>query len=174
MELWDLYDENRLPLGRTHIRGERIPDGCFHLVVHTWIQNSRGEYLISQRAASRPAYPLKWECVGGSVLAGETSFQGMLRETAEEVGIALDIPHTQPIYSITRRSVNGIRFSDILDVYRIVYDGEISLCHATTDEVAQVKWMTLPQIRALWESGEMVDSLGYFFTEIAGKDGSNQ
>ena len=27
MELWDLYDENRIPLGRTHPRGEPVPEG---------------------------------------------------------------------------------------------------------------------------------------------------
>ncbi len=167
MELWDLYDKNRQPLGKTHIRGERIPDGCYHITVDVWICNSRGEYLISQRAANRPTAPLKWECVGGSVLAGETSFQGMLRETKEEVGITLDIPHTEPVYSVTGRVLNGFRFSDIKDVYRIVYDGAVSLENATTDEVAQIKWMTIPQIKALWDSGETVDTLDYFFTEIA-------
>lgn len=170
MELWDLYDENRQPLGKTRIRGERIPDGCYHITVDVWIRNSRGEYPISQRAANRPTFPLKWECVGGSVLAGETSFQGMLRETKEEVGITLDIPHIESVYSVTGRVINGFRFSDIKDVYRILYDGAVSLENATTDEVAQVKWMTIPQIKALWDSGEMVDTLGYFFTEIAHTD----
>ena len=71
MELWDLYDQNRNPIGKTHIRGEEIPEGCYHLAVHVWIKNSKGEWLISQRAASRPTFPLKWECVGGSVTAGD-------------------------------------------------------------------------------------------------------
>ena len=89
MELWDLYDENRIPTGETHVRGERIPEGSYHLVVHVWIRNERGEYLISRRSASRPTYPLLWECVGGSVLAGEDSRSAALRETLEEVGIRL-------------------------------------------------------------------------------------
>lgn len=166
MELWDLYDENRHPLGRTHVRGDKIPDGCYHITVDVWIRNSRREYLISQRAANRPTFPLKWECVGGSVLAGETSFQGMLRETKEEVGISLDIAHMEPVLSVTGRVIDGFHFSDIKDVYLVEYSGDVSLKNATTDEVAQVKWMTVPQIRALWDSGEMVHTLGYFFDEI--------
>ena len=75
MELWDLYNENRELLGRDHIRGEEIPEGCYHLVVHVWIRNSKGEYLISRRSADRPSFPLLWECVGGSVLKGEDSLQ---------------------------------------------------------------------------------------------------
>ena len=70
-EIWDLYSENRELLGRDHVRGEQLPLDGFHLVVHVWIRNSKGEYLISQRSANRQTYPLMWECVGGSVVKGE-------------------------------------------------------------------------------------------------------
>ena len=53
MEVWDLYDENKNVTGKYCIRGEEIPDDCYHLVVHVWIKNNKGQYLISQRAASR-------------------------------------------------------------------------------------------------------------------------
>ena len=55
--------------------------------MHVWIRNSKGEYLISQRSANRPTFPLMWECVGGSVVKGEDSMQGAIREAKEEVGI---------------------------------------------------------------------------------------
>ena len=80
MELWDLYTENRTPTGKTLVRGEKVPAGYYHLVVHVWIQNVKGEYLISQRSASRPTCPLMWECVGGSVITGENSLEGAIRE----------------------------------------------------------------------------------------------
>lgn len=89
MELWDLYNEHRELTGRDHIRGEEVPQGFYHLVVDIWIWNCKGEYLISQRSADRPAYPLMWECVGGSVTKGEDSLTGALRETKEEVGLTL-------------------------------------------------------------------------------------
>ena len=72
-EIWDLYDENRELLGKDHVRGEQLPIGGYHLVVHVWIRNSKGEYLISQRSANRPTFPLVWECVDGSVVKGEDS-----------------------------------------------------------------------------------------------------
>lgn len=59
-EIWDLYDENRELLGKDHVRGEQLPIGGYHLVVHVWIRNSKGEYLIAQRSANRPTYPLVW------------------------------------------------------------------------------------------------------------------
>ena len=45
MELWDLYNERRELTGRDHIRGEEVPQGFYHLVVHIWIRNSKGEYM---------------------------------------------------------------------------------------------------------------------------------
>lgn len=89
-EIWNLYDENREFIGRDHVRGEQLPIDGYHLVVHVWIRNSKGEYLISQRSANRPTYPLMWECVGGSVVKGEDSLQGAIREAKEEVGVDLN------------------------------------------------------------------------------------
>ena len=163
MELWDLYTENRELTGKTHIRGEKIPDGFFHLVVHVWVKNSKGEYLISQRSASRPTCPLQWECVGGSVLSGESSLDGALREVKEEVGLDLSPDSGHLVFSKTRRFFNGLKFSDILDVWCFRYDGAVSLSSATTDEVAQVQWMTVPQIKSLFDAGQMVETLAYFF-----------
>lgn len=90
MEKWDLYTKYREKTGKEHIRGEEIPEGFYHLVVHVWIRNRKGEYLISQRSASRPTFPLMWECVGGSVIKGESSIEGAVREVKEEVGLDLE------------------------------------------------------------------------------------
>jgi isopentenyldiphosphate isomerase len=61
MELWDLYNEKRELIGKTHIRGEELPDDGLHLVVHVWIKNSDGKFLISQRASHRHRFPLYYE-----------------------------------------------------------------------------------------------------------------
>ena len=71
-ELWDLLDRSRRITGILHERGKNMEDGYYHLVVHVWIANNNGQYLMSQRHPSKP-FPLLWESTGGSVLAGETS-----------------------------------------------------------------------------------------------------
>ena len=164
MELWDLYNERRELVGRGHVRGEEIPDGLYHLVVHVWIRNSRGEYLISRRSADRPAFPLMWECVGGSVLKGEDSLCGALRETREEVGIDLPPEAGRLVRSVVGRVVNGVKFSDILDIWLFSYDGPVALERATTKEVVQTCWMTKAEIRTLLDAGKLVLTLDYFFT----------
>ena len=168
MELWDLYNENRELVGSDHVRGEKLPEGCYHIVVHVWIRNSRGEYLISQRSADRPSHPLEWECVGGSVLAGESSLEGALRETREEVGVTLDPEQGSVIFRKIRRVIGGKRFQDILDVWLFSYDGDADLSNATTpDEVEAVRWMSADEIKALYDAGKFVKNLVYFFSDIA-------
>ena len=164
MELWDLYNENREFTGKTHIRGQEIPQRFYHLVVHVWIRNRKGEYLISQRSATRPTFPLMWECVGGSVTKGEDSLAGALRETKEEVGVELLPEMGHVVFSTVRGVIDGRYFGDIMDVWLFEYDGPVSLENATTDEVAQTVWMNREQIRQLHDSGKLVHTLDYFFT----------
>ena len=160
MELWDLYTRDRVCTGETHIRGEKLPPEHYHLVVHVWIRNSRGEWLISQRAASRPTFPLMWESVGGSVTAGEDSLTGAIREAKEEVGVDLDPTLGRLVNSTVRE-----HFQDIKDDWVFIHDGTIDLSNATTDEVADMRWMTVAEIRRLYDTGELVHTLGYFFDD---------
>ncbi|MDD6157733.1 MAG: NUDIX domain-containing protein [Lachnospiraceae bacterium] len=165
MEKWDLYTRYRQKTGEEYIRQDtcRIPEGRYHLVVHVWIRNSKGEYLISQRAANRPTYPLMWECVGGSVIAGETSLEGALRETFEEVGVQLDPKRGKILFSKIRNDFDGKKFRDIMDVWLFEYDGNVDLKNATTDEVADVRWMKTEKIKAYYDMGKLAETLDYFF-----------
>ena len=165
-EIWDLYNENRELLGKDHIRGKQLPIDRYHLVVHVWIRNSRGEYLISQRSANRPTYPLMWECVGGSVVKGEDSLLGAIREAKEEIGVDLLPENGQVLFTKTRKIIEGKIFNDIMDVWLFEYDGEVDLGNATTDEVVQVAWMNREQIKELFDADIFVDTLEYFFTEV--------
>lgn len=37
LELWDVLDEQAQRTGRTIVRGQELPHGGFHLVVHVWM-----------------------------------------------------------------------------------------------------------------------------------------
>ncbi len=164
MELWDLYNEKRELTGLEHVRGVEIPQGFYHLAVHVWIRNSKGEYLISRRSPERRSFPLMWECVGGSVLKGEDSLTGALRETKEEVGLTLSPENGRLISSVIGRVIRGVEFRDILDIWLFPYDGPIPLEEATTKEVVEALWMSKEQIRALFDAGKLVHTLEYFFS----------
>ena len=137
MEVWDLYDENKNLTGKTMVRGEKVPDNYYHLVVHVWIKNSKGEYLISQRAENK-TLPLK----------------------------DLDKEKGKLVYTEARKMWKGRIFNDIMDVWLFEYNGEVDLKNATTDEVRDLKWMTKSEIKELYERGDLVQTLDYFFNEI--------
>ena len=168
MELFDLYNEKREPTGKTHVRGEVIPEGYYHLVVHVWLRCSDGRYLMSKRAATRPTYPLMWECVGGSVVAGENSYEGAVREVFEEVGIDLSGRKGEVLFTKTRDLVDGVPFRDIMDVWRFdLQEGEeYDLLRASTDEVAECRYMTRDEIFALYQNASLVPTLAYIFKYI--------
>ena len=87
-ELWDVYDRNRIYTGKTHRRGDLIPEGDYHLVVHACIQNTDGRILLTKRCAEK-GFPHKWEWTGGSVLKGEDSLSAAIREVKEETGLTV-------------------------------------------------------------------------------------
>ena len=163
MELWDLYTADRVPTGEVIERGKPIPAGLYHIGIHAWIKNSEGKYLISQRSLAKDVLPLMWETVAGSVLSGESSLDGALREIKEEVGIDFTSDDARLVYSVTGREVCGNQIQEILDVYLFEYDGEVDLSKATTDEVAQSKWLTRDEIAALKREDKLVYILDYFF-----------
>lgn len=87
-EIWDVYDKNRNLTGRTHRRGDPLPEGDYHLVVHVWIQNSSGQFLLTKRSPNK-GFPNMWETTGGSALAGDDSLSAALREVREETGLTI-------------------------------------------------------------------------------------
>lgn len=73
-EYWDLYDRDRRPLGRVHLRGTPLPPDTYHVVVHLCIFNERGEMLIQRRVGDKDTFPDYWDLsVGGSARAERTA-----------------------------------------------------------------------------------------------------
>ena len=119
-ELWDLYDKDRNPLHRTHQRGLPLAPGEYHLAVIVVIVNHRGEVLLTRRAKEKDLCPGWWENTGGSVLAGETSLEAILRELREETGI-----HAQP-EELTLLLQENCRTDAHFDIYALTWEGEAS------------------------------------------------
>lgn len=156
-EMWDLYDRNRKMLERKAIRGTKLSDEEYHLVSNAWIRNSEGKYLISQRVEWK-AHPLMWECTGGSVLMGEDTYTGAIREVKEELGIDVSNAPFAFVGSTTRYYKNC---PDILDVYIFELDISIENIIIQKDEVNDVKWATKEEIIQLYNDGEF-EATGFF------------
>ncbi len=145
-ELWDIYDCNRCKTGATIQRGIPMAKGQYHLVVHIWIFNERQETLIQKRAAHLEWLPGKWAATGGSVICGETSLEGAVRELYEEIGIAVAPEAMEFGFTLQRET-------HFLDIYRTRVEGN-KLQFQPTPEVDAVKWVSLEDIAPMVREGE--------------------
>lgn len=88
MEYWDAYDNKGNKHDVTLTRGEKIPDGYYHLVTQILVRHTDNSFLLMKRDLEKTKYPGYYEAsAGGSVLKGETSLIGAKRELQEETGI---------------------------------------------------------------------------------------
>jgi len=150
MELVDLYDENRVPLGKTAERYGKKAPGEYRTVVHVCVFDRNGKLLIQQRSNKKFIWPGKWDVsVGGGVDAGETSRQGAEREFLEELGYPLRLSGVRP--SVTVNFGGG--FDDFYIVTRDINMDQLSL---QKEEVSAVRWVSEDEAIALLESGEFV------------------
>ena len=149
MELWDIYDKNRIKTGKTIERGE-LPNGIYHLVVHVCIFNSKNEMLIQQRQTFKEGWPNMWDItVGGSAIVGDTSQSAAERELFEEIGYKVNLTDIRP-----HLSINFERGFD--DYYLIEENIDIRELHLQYEEVQGVKWATKNEILQMIDAGEFI------------------
>lgn len=129
-ELWDLFDKDRKHLGKTHIRGEILPDGAYHTVIVVITKNSRDEILITKRSSDKKNSPGMWECTTGSVVAGESSLSGACRELMEETGIK----RKKECFKLMKSVIYKHTFTDCYLLKTDVADDEIKLQKGETED----------------------------------------
>ncbi|WP_084822164.1 NUDIX hydrolase [Paraclostridium benzoelyticum] len=84
MEIWDLYDKDRIKTGETMVMGSQFKENTYHLVVHVCIFNLEGKMLIQQRQPFKDGWPNMWDItVGGSAVSGDTIQLAAEREVYE-------------------------------------------------------------------------------------------
>ena len=122
MELWDIYDKDKKPTGRTMKRNDWcLKEGEYHLSVLGVIQRQDGKYLITKRAADKAWAPGWWEVSGGAAIAGETSEEAVKREILEETG--LDVTNAEGGFLFSYHRENpGEGDNYFVDVYKYHMD----------------------------------------------------
>ncbi len=142
MEKWDLFDAKRQPLNRTHIRGEALKEGEYHLVVEIWTINSKGEILLTLRHPEKDVYPDYWENTGGSALAGETSLEAAVRELEEETGIIARPEELEFVDSVNAKTA-------IHDVYLLIKDWPLTNIKLQDGETSDAQWVSFERMEML-------------------------
>ncbi len=148
-EVWDVYDKDVNLTGRTHVRGTPLEPGDYHLVVHSFIQNSNGELLIQKRSPNK-GFANFWEIQGGSAVAGDDSLTAVIREAKEECGIELKSENGKVIY----RSIGDDR---IHDMWLFRQDFDIENVVLQENETVDAKWATMDEVTEMYNNGEFIN-----------------
>lgn len=158
MEVWDLYDIHRIKKDKTMIRGNRVEDGDYHMVVHVCIFNSKGQMLIQQRQPFKQGWPNLWDITcGGSATKGDTSQEAAQRELFEEIGYNYDFTGHRPSLTVNF----SVGFDDI---YMIEADIDLETLTLQASEVQAVKWASLDEIMKMHKEHTFIPYYESFLT----------
>jgi isopentenyldiphosphate isomerase len=154
MEKWDVYDKSGNLTGYTKTQNDVWTSEEYHLGASLWIINCDGDLLIQKRAASKRRFPNVWCNIGGSVISGENSRQGCVREVEEEVGIKVN---SNDLVFLQR----AVFKNTISDDYALIYDFPMEKVVVQQEEISEVKWASTDEIKNLFNQGLfMINELG--------------
>lgn len=158
MELVELFDNKRRPLDKVIERyGERGDE--YTQVVHAWIRNSKGKFLMQKRSMNKRFFPGKWSVTGGGADAGETTLDALIRETKEEIGVELSEDEIELMMSVRRRYA-------FVDVYMATKDLDIDSITLQKEEVDEVKWASKDEIKEMIANGDIASSVKMYFSTL--------
>ena len=150
MEIWDLYDEERRLTGETMRRGDPIPEGYYHLVVHCAVFNGAGEMLIQHRQPFKEGWSDLWDIsMGGSAVAGDDSRSACAREVREELGLEIDLAGVRPAMTLYFPGI-------IDDVYVIRREVDPAALRCQPEEVSEARWAGEEEILAMIADGRFI------------------
>lgn len=155
-EYWDLYDEERRLLDRTHRRGVPLEEGTYHVVVAVWTVNSDGKLLLTLRSRDKDLFPCLWENTSGSVLSGEESRHAALRELEEETGIVAGDDQIEFVGT-------AVKAASFVDIYLVTLTAGQDVVHLQEGETVDWRWVTLPELDRMFEEGLLAFPLSYQF-----------
>lgn len=153
MELWDIYDSNKKPTGRTMKRNDWcLQEGEYHLTVLGVVARPDGRFLITKRVMTKAWAPGWWEVSGGAAQAGETSEDAVIREVKEETG--LDVSEAEGGYLFSYQRENpGEGDNYFVDIYRFVMDFDEQDVHLQEEETDGFMLATAEQIAEFAKQG---------------------
>lgn len=140
MEYRDLYNDKRELTGERILKNDTIPDNRYIMMVVIFIENNNHEFLIQKRSSNKGG---KWATTGGHPKSGESSLEGIVAEVREELGITINSP------TLFKKAEGKNTFCDL---YYLKKEFDLSELTIQEEEVENVKWASIDEIRKLMEN----------------------
>ncbi len=179
-ELLDVLNENGIFTGRVATRGEVHQKGLWHRAIIVALINDDNKVLIQQRSQKKEKFPGLWDLsVAGHLPAGQDSVSCAAAEVMEEVGTMLPKKVQLVDFRFMLSFRNQISLSDTF-IENQFYDFfiynvgnlDINTLHLQEDEVQNIKWATVFEIKTLADKGlmhprnEWIDILYKYITKF--------
>ena len=153
-ELLDLVDADNTVIGtvaRSRVHGA---PALHHRAVHVLVYDDRGRLLLQKRSAGKEIQPGKWDTsVGGHLAAGESYPAAAVRETAEELGLAIEVDALVPVHGFVWRSPVE---TEHVTSYRIQCGGPF---RPHPEEIDELRFWSAEQLRAATGTGALTPML---------------
>jgi 8-oxo-dGTP diphosphatase len=140
-EFWDLYDRSGKNINQPIKRGNPIPEGAYHRIIHIWIQNENGEFLIQRRAPNLKWFGGRWATTTGSIVMNQSDF---LAEAYREIGEELCLSSKDIDLEFEQELVIG---QSIISLYKAYLPSYKINTIVLNEEVSEVKWMSPSKIK---------------------------
>lgn len=147
MEIWDGYNSDKtlagVDIAREDEQKGKFPHGLYHLVVDVIVRHTDGTYLAMQRDYNKRGFPGEWEIgAGGSVLKGETAYEGALRELREETGVIAEKLNALNAISVVCENGVGVHYY----MYLCITDMDKDAVILQEGETIDYKWITAEEV----------------------------
>ena len=151
MEKYELVDKNGNKTGKilTQIESRdinNIPTGQYISVVGVVIINENNEILLQKRSKCKKVNPGKWGICGGKVEIGETTLDAGIRETFEEIGIALNKSELKFLSTAKNEKAH-------FTVYYARKNVDINKCKIQEDELEELRYFKIEELENLDNEG---------------------
>ena len=162
MEVFDVYDENRNPLGYTKARGSELLPNEYNMGVEIWIINNN-KLLMSQRSLLK-SHAGKWEVPGGCSQTTESSIDTLIREVKEEIGVTITKDDVELLDTVIYKK-------QFVDVYSSNIMVDINNIRLQDEEVSDIKFFSKEEFIELVDNEKMVESVYQRYEQIKDKLG---
>jgi isopentenyldiphosphate isomerase len=128
-------------------------DGDWHVVAHVWIVTPDGRVLLQRRATMKENWPGYWDVsAAGHLSAGESAIDAAIRETREELGLAIAADDLTHIGTVREQCVlNGGTYVDneVHEVFVVVRDVDLDALTLQASEVDDVRFVALHEMQTI-------------------------